>query len=159
MMNRSLTLASCFLALLYLSSCGAPKTTVLKARPSKICTDSAGLAIQGYDTVNYFIENKAVKGISDFSFSWNGAKWLFSTKTNRDLFEGNPDKFAPQYGGWCALSTSGGDWLPASPNAWTIKNGKLYFFVNGVPKFISSFVPNWIAKADENWSKANAGSK
>jgi len=153
-MKRSAILISSLLILFFLSDCRSPKAKVSKARPSAVCMDAKGAAIQGYDTVAFFTDHKAVKGTADFVFNWKGAVWYFSSAAHRDLFAASPEGYAPQYGGWCALSTSGGDWLAASPEAWVIQNNKLYFFVNGVPKFISKFVPHWTDKADENWAKA-----
>jgi YHS domain-containing protein len=62
--------------------------------------DSVGIAIKGYDPVAYFTEGKAVKGKSEFSYSWNEAKWHFASASNRNLFVSDPERFAPQYGGY-----------------------------------------------------------
>jgi YHS domain-containing protein len=59
-----------------------------------------GVAIKGYDTVAYHTEGHAVKGKSEFFFKWNDAKWLFASAANRNLFEANPERYAPQYGGY-----------------------------------------------------------
>ena len=59
-----------------------------------------GVAIKGYDTVAYHTERHAVKGKKDFSYEWNDAKWLFASAKNRDLFAANPERYAPQYGGY-----------------------------------------------------------
>ncbi len=62
--------------------------------------DFFGVAIKGYDPVAYFTEGEAVKGKSEFSHSWNEAKWYFSSETNRGLFASEPERYAPQYGGY-----------------------------------------------------------
>lgn len=59
-----------------------------------------GVAIKGYDTVAYHTEGRAVKGKSEFSHKWNDAKWYFSSADNRDLFAADPERYAPQYGGY-----------------------------------------------------------
>jgi YHS domain-containing protein len=59
-----------------------------------------GIAIDGYDTVAYHTENRAVKGKSEFSYEWNDADWHFASAKNRDLFAADPDRYAPQYGGY-----------------------------------------------------------
>ena len=59
-----------------------------------------GVAIKGYDTVAYHSEGRAVKGKSKFSHKWNDAKWYFSSAGNRDLFAAEPERYAPQYGGY-----------------------------------------------------------
>jgi hypothetical protein len=59
-----------------------------------------GVSIKGYDTVAYHTENRAVKGSSTYSYTWNDAKWYFVSAENRDLFAADPDRYAPQYGGY-----------------------------------------------------------
>ena len=59
-----------------------------------------GVAIKGYDTVAYHTKGRAVKGNSEFSFQWNDAKWIFASAGNRDLFATDPERYAPQYGGY-----------------------------------------------------------
>jgi YHS domain-containing protein len=66
----------------------------------KINQTSFGVAIKGYDTVAYHTEGRAVKGQSKYSSEWNDAKWYFKNAQNRDLFAANPEKYAPQYGGY-----------------------------------------------------------
>ena len=59
-----------------------------------------GVAIKGYDTVAYHTEGRAIKGTSDYSYEWNDARWDFVSAHNRDLFAANPERYAPQYGGY-----------------------------------------------------------
>jgi YHS domain-containing protein len=59
-----------------------------------------GVAIKGYDTVAYHTEGRAVKGKSKYAHKWNDAKWHFSSAENRDLFSADPERYAPQYGGY-----------------------------------------------------------
>ena len=58
-----------------------------------------GVAIEGYDTVAYFTEGRAVKGSKKFSHTWNDAKWYFSSAAHRDMFASDPENYAPRYGG------------------------------------------------------------
>lgn len=85
-----------------------------------------GVAIRGYDTVAYFIDNKPLKGKEEFVNEWNGAKWLFVSKANLDLFKANPEKYAPQYGGYCAYGVAVDNLVSIEPDKFTIINGKLY---------------------------------
>jgi YHS domain-containing protein len=62
--------------------------------------DKDGIALKGYDPVAYFDEGRPVKGTEEYSFEWKGAKWLFSSKEHLESFGENPEKFAPQYGGY-----------------------------------------------------------
>jgi len=83
-------------------------------------------AVSGYDTVAYFIDNKPVKGNKNFKFEYMDAEWFFKNQENLDAFKSNPEKYAPQYGGYCAWSVSQGNHASADPKHWTIVNGKLY---------------------------------
>ena len=67
---------------------------------SPINTDDRGVTIKGYDTVAYFTKGNPVKGKEEFSFMWNGVKWLFSSKEHMELFVKTPEKYVPQYGGY-----------------------------------------------------------
>jgi len=60
------------------------------------------IAIKGYDTVAYFNAGKAIKGKEEYTFQWHSKIWYFSNRENKDLFVANPEKYAPQYDGYCA---------------------------------------------------------
>ena len=89
-----------------------------------------GMAINGYDAVAFFKDSKPVKGSAMYSYQYKDAKWLFTSKENLDVFMGMPDKYTPQYGGYCAYGTSEGHKAPTQPETWTIVNDKLYFNYN-----------------------------
>ena len=84
------------------------------------------VAIKGYDTVAYFTAGKALKGTENFSFSWHGMTWYFSTKENRDLFAANPERYTPQYDGFCAWAMTESRLARTDPEVWKIVDGKLY---------------------------------
>ena len=75
-----------------LIACSAPK--------SPINVNGEGIAIKGYDPVAYFTLSLPVKGLKEYQFEWNNAKWLFANNEHLILFQENPGKFAPQYGGY-----------------------------------------------------------
>lgn len=109
-------------------------------------------AIGGYDPVAYFTEAKPVKGNENLSYKWKDANWIFSSKQNLDSFTANPEKFAPQYGGWCAFGCSNGRKAPTDPNAWTIVDGKLYLnYSLQVKEGWMKEQKQRIEKADMNW--------
>jgi YHS domain-containing protein len=89
-----------------------------------------GTAINGYDAVAFFKESKPVKGSVMYSYQYKGATWLFSSKEDLDTFMKSPEKYEPQYGGYCAYGTSQGHKAPTQPDTWTIVNDKLYFNYN-----------------------------
>ncbi len=88
--------------------------------------DSDKVAIHGYDTIAYFTEGKPMKGSAEFEKVWQDARWQFASATNRDLFTANPDRYAPQFGGYCAGGLAVGEYADVDPEAWTIVDGKLY---------------------------------
>ena len=65
-----------------------------------INTNWWGVALKGYDTVAYFTDGKPVKGEKDFEYAWKGAKWRFASQKHLDMFKSDPEKYAPQYGGY-----------------------------------------------------------
>ncbi|MAS86782.1 MAG: YHS domain protein [Micavibrio sp.] len=113
------------------------------------------LAVSGYDTVAYFAQNKAVEGEKSISVDWQGAEWRFSSERNKQTFLNNPEKYAPQYGGYCAYALGAKDDLVSSdPQSWTIVNGKLY--LNYDKDIRDRWIENkddFIAEADKNWVK------
>lgn len=121
-------------------------------------SSSRGKAIKGYDPVAYFTESKPVEGESQFSFEWNGAKWRFANAENRDRFKAAPEKYAPQYGGYCAWAVSQGYTAPTDPEAWKIVDGKLYLnYSKSVQEQWSANIPKYIADGDANWPKIEKG--
>ncbi len=116
-------------------------------------------AIKMYDTVAYFKESKALKGNESFTYRWHGMIWYFSTKEHRDLFATSPEKYAPQYDGYCAWAMSEGRKAITDPEVWKIVNGKLYLNCSrsAYEKWIRD-IPGNVEKADANWLKMFGGS-
>ena len=116
-----------------------------------------GLAIEGYDPVAYFTQAKPVEGKSAHEVEWKGATWRFADAPNRDLFTEAPEKYAPQYGGYCAWAVSQGYTAKIDPAAWRVVDGKLYLnYSKGVQRQWESDVAGNIAKADANWPEIEA---
>ena len=110
------------------------------------------LAIRGYDPIAYYQQAQPVKGSSQFSYQWMGATWLFASAENRDRFTAEPERYAPQYGGYCAYAVSQGHTASIDPEAWKIVDGKLYLnYSKDVQKKWLQDVPGYIQKADRNW--------
>jgi YHS domain-containing protein len=127
-------------------------TSLVTFAQSPVFQTSEG-AIKGYDPVAYFTQSKPVKGKKDFSLSWQGATWYFSTAQNRDLFKASPEKYAPQYGGYCAYGISRNYKVKIEPEAWTIYEGKLYLNYDlDVSKNWNEDKPGYIKKANTNWA-------
>jgi YHS domain-containing protein len=100
-------------------------------------------AINGYDTVAYFTVGKPVMGNDAFALDWMGAKWKFASQANLDLFKASPEKYAPQYGGYCAYGVAQGDLVKVEPDQFTVLGGKLYL--------------NYDADVHAKWRKDPAG--
>lgn len=117
-----------------------------------------GIAIQGYDPVAYFKQNKAVKGSRDIAIVNQGATYYFSSVENKEEFEKNAIKYEPEYGGWCAYAMgSGGEKVSIDPATFKIVNNKLYLFYN---RFFSNTLKDWNkdepnlkTRADASWVK------
>ena len=116
------------------------------------------VALQGYDPVAYFKENKAIKGKSNFIASYMGVTYKFSSVANKDSFMRNPAIYEPQFGGWCAFAMGdSGDKVDVNPETFKIIDGKLYLFYNA---FFNNTLKSWNkdeanlkAKAENNWKK------
>ncbi len=117
----------------------------------------SGVALEGYDPVCYFQQGKALKGKKEFSSTSNNVTYYFSTSANKSLFEKEPQKYEPQYGGWCAYAMgASGEKVQVDPETFKISGGKLYLFYN---RFFNNTLPKWNedennlrSKADNNWT-------
>jgi len=116
------------------------------------------LAIKGYDTVAYFKAGKALQGSETFSFPWHGMTWYFSTKENRDLFAASPEKYAPQYDGYCAWAMTESRKARTDPEVWKIVDKKLYLNCSATAyEKWSNDIPGNIKKADAIWLTMQEG--
>jgi YHS domain-containing protein len=121
------------------------------AQKPEIYADRAG-AIRGYDPVAYFTESRPVAGSDEHVYEWKGARWRFSSAANRERFAAAPEKYAPQYGGYCAYGVAQNYAVSIDPQAWTIVDGKLYLnYSKSVRESWNKDIPGYIRKADANW--------
>lgn len=128
-------------------------TLTLAAKP--IYTDSSSqLAIGGYDTVAYFTQSQAIEGQATYKTQWKEATWQFSSQENLDLFLAEPDKYAPQYGGYCAYALAKNKLYKTEPEQFTIVEGKLYLNLNHETAIKWRKKRNkYILKANTHWPK------
>lgn len=137
------TIFSTIMLLLILTGVRAQKSAIFIAD---------GKAIKGYDPVAFFTESRPVKGQDSLIYVWNGAKWEFSSRANLDRFRAEPEKYAPQYGGYCAYGTSQGHKASTQVDTWSVVDGKLYFNYNEKVKEIwVKDRAGLIMKADQQW--------
>ena len=132
---------------------GLNAQTVLRTKEFNL---DKGLAIQGYDPVAYFTQNKAVKGNKQFAAMAEGATYYFSTNANKDLFIKDFKKYEPQYGGWCAYAMGAtNERVEIDPETFKIIDGRLYLFYHS---WVNNTLTKWnkdevnLKKtADKNW--------
>ena len=126
---------------------------------SELSVNAEGQALQGYDPVAYFTDGKPTPGDAQFSTSHNGASYLFASAANRDAFVSDPDKYLPQYGGFCAFGTSLGKKFDGDPMSWKIVDGKLYLNSGEKPhQMWLEDVPGRIQQADTQWPEIQSKS-
>ena len=116
------------------------------------------IAMQGYDPVGYFDQNKAIVGKATHAVVHDGITYYFSSPQNKAAFLIQPQKYEPQYGGWCAYAMGAtGEKVSVDSATFKIINGKLFLFYN---RFFNNTLKSWNKsekslniKADANWSK------
>jgi enamine deaminase RidA (YjgF/YER057c/UK114 family)/YHS domain-containing protein len=139
-LNRVATLLALFFVAMFASAAQA---------------DEPKLSISGYDPVAYFTDGKAVQGKAEFEYVWRKLRWHFASGEHRDLFVKDPQHYAPQYDGYCAMGTSieaAAHKDTVDPKAWTIIDGKLYLVHNNywLEKWREK-AKEYIKQADKDW--------
>jgi hypothetical protein len=114
-------LRACALAVIL---CAANSGVAAQTKPL-VNTDGQGVGIHGYDPVVYFTEGKAVKGDPQFASSYGRAIYHFRSIEDKLAFEKDTSKYAPQYGGYCAMAMAMGKQEDADPNFFLVHDGKL----------------------------------
>jgi YHS domain-containing protein len=129
----------------------APAFAYDEASPAAINAE-AGVILHGHDAVAYQTENRPVKGSAAFSATHDGATYHFASAANRDAFLAEPARFAPAYGGFCAMGAALGKKLDIDPTQFKVVDGRLYLNVNAdVFKRWAQDIPTNIGNADQNW--------
>ena len=127
---------------------GAPIVTTTVTDPL------SGVALDGYDPVTYFTEAEPRPGSPEFEFYWGGVPWYFASDANRDVFIRAPDVYAPQFGGYCAMSLARGYLSDGNPRVFAIHQMKLYVFYSVANR--EAFLlarGEAVAKAGEGWKE------
>ena len=109
-------------------------------------------AVQGYDVVSYQTGKRPLRGNGNFVSAHKGATYQFSSKANLQTFEGNPNKYVPAYGGYCAFGTSVGKKFIGDPEVWRLVDGTLYLNLDtGIQAEWLKDVPGRIKTATAKW--------
>lgn len=125
-------------------------TSAVAAEPPVYATN--GVAINGYDPVAYFTEGRPVPGVAAFTSDWDGAVLQFASAENKAMFDENPQKFAPKYGGYCAYAVSKNYIATTDPAAWSIHEDRLYLnYSKTVRALWATRKRHHIQSADGNW--------
>lgn len=116
-----------------------------------------GYVIDGYDVVSYFTD-QVQKGRQDYVYEYDGVQFQFASQEHLALFKANPQKYIPQYGGYCAYAIAAkSKKVSVDPETFTIRDGKLYLFynnwgINTLKKWQKSEPKSLQSKADKNWT-------
>lgn len=113
-----------------------------------------GNAIHGYDPVAYHRLGEAVIGDRHIVYEWRHATWLFANVENRELFAAEPDKYVPAYGGYCAFAVAHGIKLDVDPQAWNLRNGRLFLYESMIVKRAwEQDIPFYVENGDLAWKE------
>lgn len=127
-------------------------TSLASAAGTETATDANDVILAGHDAVAYFTENKPVLGSERYTAEYDGAVYRFASAGNRDLFRSSPEKYAPAYGGYCALGTSFGKKFEVDGKAFEVVEGRLYVNKNiSVYKTWRKDIPGNIVKSEGQW--------
>lgn len=113
---------------------------------------ASGVALDGFDPVAFFTEKKPMNGNPEIKATYKGATYYFASKEHKVMFTNDPEKYVPQFGGFCAYGVGEGALFPVDINTWQVRNGKLYLNLN--PAVLQEFnrdADGWLAKAEKNW--------
>jgi len=123
---------------------------ILLAANGPLFAETPPLALKGYDPVAYFTDARPTPGLEQFELLWDGQRYRFASAQHREMFKTSPDRYAPQFGGLCAMNLSNGVKRESDPHNWVISNGNLYVFAGerGMQNF---------SKAPEDYATRAAG--
>jgi hypothetical protein len=128
----------------------APLGSVLAAEPAVV--PAKRMALQGYDPVSYFTNGRPEKGSPEFTAAFDDATYWFKSAEHRAMFAADPERYAPQFGGFCAISLTRGEVVEPDPESWVIADGKLFMFGKKVgPALFAERRASNIEKAAESW--------
>ena len=138
---------------LLLLALACPAATEPEARPVTPVNAEKGLALHGYDPVAYFTDGRAVPGLAEHSLQHAGATWRFATAEHQGLFQADPERFLPRYGGYCAYAMSKGRLADVDPDDFAVVDGHLYLNNNAlIHAWWTVGRSERIGAADANWA-------
>lgn len=121
--------------------------------------DNSNIALQGYSPVSYLALGLAQVGNKSFKSEYEGVVYYFTSEEQKNTFDQTPDKYLPQYGGFCAFGIYAGAKFRTDPNKFIVEDGKYYLYLYNLELDAQQL---WLAednhdglaaKADANWKK------
>jgi len=139
-------------ALLAVAACAVTAGRVTQKKAVAPIDAPEAVALDGYDPVAYFIAGEPTQGAADIAYEWRGARWQFASQANRDAFAAEPERYAPQYGGYCSYAMAHGYIARGNPFQWAIVENKLYVNNNAFAMTLwDKDRPGHIVAGDANW--------
>lgn len=125
---------------------------------AKYNADDSKIALQGYSPVSYIDLGIAQRGLKEYKSTYDGLNYYFTSAEQKAKFEKNPQKYLPEYGGYCAFGVSVGAKFRTDPNKFVVSNGKLFLFlydveVDAQQLWLAGNEKELVKKADTNWKK------
>jgi len=109
-------------------------------------------AVGGFDAVAFFAHGRPVEGSRSHRHRWMDADWRFASADNMRRFAGDPERYAPRFGGYCSWAVAQGYLAAGNPRFWKIVDGRLYLnFDADVQRMWEADIPGFIARAERNW--------
>ncbi len=120
--------------------------------------DDSKIALQGYSPVSYLDLGIAQKGLKEYKAAHDGLTYYFTSRDQKNKFEASPEKYVPQYGGYCAFGVSVGAKFRTDPNKFVVKDGKYFLYlydleVDAQQLWLAGNHEKLVVKADDNWTK------
>ncbi len=122
--------------------------------------DSSGLALEGYDPVSYFTAHAALRGNPEHKSTYNDVDYHFVSQSTKKIFEENPEKYIPAFGGWCAFGMAIQDKFPIDPTNFKIVDGRLMVFlrntnIDALKKWNEGDESEFVERANAHWKKVS----
>lgn len=150
--SRSRTSLGRLLAVALCASCIGSAAMAEPASVDRVNTTD-GVALKGYDPVAYFSTGRPVSGVDEYTHRWKGSTYRFASAENQARFRADPERYLPQYGGYCAYAMALNRIADIDPSRWAIVDGKLYLNNNFLSQTLWSVSKSsYIASADQNWA-------
>ena len=150
--SLALILATAALAATATLAATAARAADMMDTPNLVNVDAKGLALEGYDPVAFFTEGRPIRGVDQFTSAYRGATYHFVTAAHKQMFDKDPAKYEPQFGGFCAYAVSIGKTASVEIDTWSIVDGRLLLQHNDkAVRLWKEDVKGNLAKADHYW--------